>query len=358
MEKRDYYEVLGVKKNDSEAEIKRQYKKLAKMFHPDKQTDEKKAKENEEKFKEINEAYEVLSNKEKRRNYDQFGHNMPRNGSNEPGYDDLRDFIRRAHESFFEFDQQQGTQHPSKPAPIRINLNLSIKEIYNGVDKKMKYGVRAVCNHCNGLKYNQADGGYEAICETCHGRGSIMNNQGGNVVMITPCQSCGGTGHKIINGCKVCNGKGYVQSEKIVELNIPKGAPNGGYITINGKGNEMYIKDEKVNGDLIVVINELPDKDFIREGNDLHRILEVPIIDSILGEEVTVDTIDNKKRKFKLKVGTESGERFRLAGLGMPIINTNNFGDFYIHIKHKMPKTLSEKEIELLNELKNHKNGK
>lgn len=358
MSKRDYYEVLNVKKNASESEIKKQYKKLAKEFHPDKQTDENKAKENEEKFKEISEAYEILGNKEKRNTYDKFGHNTPRSGTNQPGYDDLQDFIRKTQESFFGFNQPQGPPPPSKPTPIRVNLHLNIKEIYHGVNKKIKYTVAAVCTHCDGLKYNQSDGGYEDVCDICHGRGSVMNNHGGNTVMITPCQSCGGTGSKIINGCKVCNEKGYVQAEENVEFNIPKGIPNGAYITVDGKGNEMYIRDKKIKGDLIVVINELPDQDFVREGNDLHRILEVPVIDSILGEEVTADTIDDKKRKFKLKVGTESGEKFRLTGLGMPIINTNNFGDLYVHIKHKMPEKLSEKEIELLNELKNYKNGK
>lgn len=334
----DLYELLGVNKNASQNEIKKAYRKKAKEHHPDVGGDD-------EYFKKISYANEILSDTEKRKLYDQFGHDMGKS-VNVGAPTDLRDFIRRTQEQFFgNFQEQQG------PPPIRLNVSLTLKEMYDGTNKKFKYNVNRVCSHCNGLKYISSEGGNKEVCQNCNGTGKRMTQEG-MMTFIQTCQHCGGTGYIIKNGCKHCNTTGFEKVEQTISIDIPKGIFNGAYINFEGKGNEFIINGKSIIGDLIVVINEIQSSDFIREGDDLHCFLNVPIIDCILGEEITVETIDNKKRKFKLKIGTESDDKFRLPGLGMPIINTNNFGNLYVHIKHKMLKELSEKEIELLNELK------
>lgn len=353
MNKRDYYEVLGIDKKASSSEIKKAFKKLAILFHPDKQaskSDEEK-KEAEEKFKEINEAYGILNDKEKRQQYDNFGFDTPRNNGF-GGADDLNEFLRRAHADFF-----GGFNNPGKTQvqQIRISVGLTLSEMFNGTFKKFKYKVNRVCSHCHGEQFIASDGGKKETCKTCNGSGRVQEVNG-NMIFTGTCHDCGGSGYHIINGCKACNATGYEQKDELIEITIPKGIPNGAYINFTGKGNEQIINGTSVIGDLIIIINEIQDGNFIRNGNDLHCNLDVSIYDCLLGEEVIVETIDNKKRKFKLKIGTETGNEFRLVGLGMPIMDTSNFGDLYVHIKNIMPNTNTEKEIELLRELKELKN--
>jgi len=353
MDKRDYYEVLGVDKDASESEIKKQFKTLAKEYHPDKHTDEEKAKENEEKFKELNEAYSILNDANKRSIYDQYGHDMGRSVQQAP--DDLEDILRMAREGFM---SGFGFQQPQGPMPITMGIPLTLKEMYEGVNKKMKYSVNKLCSHCNGNKYIPSDGGCVEACTSCNGTGMRMTTQG-NMTFGQPCQDCNATGKKIINGCKHCNATGFEQVEQVIDIDIPKGISVNAQVRIPGKGNEMIFNGKGVVGDLILVIIGIQDSKFVREMNDLHCTLDVPIVDCLLGEEVSVETIDEKKRKFNLKVGTVNDDKFRLVGLGMPIQNTNMFGDLYVHINHIMPKELNEKEIELLKELKNSiDNGK
>lgn len=352
MDKRDYYEVLNVDKKASESEIKKQFRHLSKLYHPDKQvgkSDEEKSKA-EENFKELNEAYSVLSDKEKRQRYDQFGHDL---GANMGGFngnpDDLDDIIRN-----FMGGQPQ---RPQGPAPIKVTIQLSLIELFNGVNKKFKYKVNRVCSHCHGEKFLKSEGGEKTDCKTCHGTGFIQAMRG-PMIFTQPCHDCGGVGHHIKNGCKRCNSSGLTQIDETVDVTVPKGAPNGAYMKFSGKGNEMIVNGKSVIGDLIVIINEKPDEKFTRSSDDLHCVAEYSIYDCLLGEEITVETIDNKKRKFRLKIGTENGEQFRLTGCGMPIMNTDKHGDLYVHIKHIMPKNISEKEKELLNEIKSITNGK
>jgi molecular chaperone DnaJ len=349
--KKDYYEILGVKKDASDSEIKKSYRKLSLKYHPDKQLDSEKSKEYEDKFKEINEANSVLSDKEKRKLYDQFGHDMGKSAQ-QGDPNDIHEFIRRSHEQFF------GHQQPVGPQPIRLNISLTLKEMYDGTTKKFKYNVNRVCSHCLGNKYVESDGGSKETCVSCGGSGTRTVIQG-NMMFYQPCPNCNATGYIIKNGCKTCNATGFEKINQTIEVNAPKGVIHGSYISFQGMGNQTLINGKSVIGDLIAIINQIEDDKFIRDGNDLHCFLDVPVIDTIIGEDVTVETIDNKKRKFKLNTGTEPGERYRLNGLGMPILNTNNFGDLYVHIRPVMRKSLSENEIELLKELKKiQDNGK
>ena len=350
--KRDYYKVLGVNKNASQEDIKKSFKKLAVKYHPDKQvnkTEDEKIK-SEESFKEINEAYEILSNKEKREIYNQFGHDMGRSQNNGFSQDDINEFMK-AHANMFDpFGKNQRQQGPPQ---IKVTINLSLTELFTGVNKTFKYKVNRLCSHCKGEKFVESEGGKKDICTSCNGTG-VIQRINGNMMFSQTCPVCGGIGEKITNGCKTCNASGYEKVEETIEVNIPKGAPKGAYISFPNKGNEMMINGKSLIGDLIVIINELPDTKFIREENDLHIQVSVPIYDCLLGEDINVETIDNKKHKFKLKVGTESDEKFRLNGLGMPIMNTSTFGDLYVHIKHIMPKKLTDSEIKLLKKIKNN----
>ncbi len=342
MESEDLYGLLGVDKGASEKEIKKAYRLKSKEYHPDLGGDE-------EKFKKVSHANDILSNKEKRALYDKYGHSMGRASQQSP--EDLDDILRMARESFmggFGFNMNQRQQGPS---PITMGIPLTLKEMYDGVNKKMKYQIDKICSHCNGDKYISSEGGSIETCTTCNGTGMRMMQQG-NMTFAQPCQDCNSTGKKIINGCKHCNATGFENVEQIIDIEIPKGIFSNAQVIFQGKGNEAIVNGNGVVGNLNVIIIEIEDSKFTREGSDLHCELEVPIIDCIIGEEVTVETIDNKKHKFKLKIGTESDDKFRMAGLGMPIINTADFGDLYVHIEHIMPKKLSEKEIGLLKEIK------
>lgn len=352
MGKRDYYEVLGVKKNATDSELKKQFRRLSKEYHPDKQVGKSDSDRSaaEEKFKEINEAYNILSDKDKRMRYDQFGHDLGPDRGGGPTEEDIdnifNDFLNRTGRG----------QKPQGVPPIAISINLNLKEIFNGGVKKIKYDVNRICQHCKGEMYVSSEGGKKDTCTTCHGSGYVQIRRG-PMLFTQSCPSCNGSGHKIINGCKVCNATGFTKFQETVEVEIPKGVPTGANMVFDNKGNEAIIDGKRIIGKLVVYFQQMPDKDFIRDGNDLHCVLNVPIYDCILGEEVSVTSIDQKSRKFKLKVGTESEEVYRLKGIGMPIINTNNYGDLYVHIKHIMPKTLTNEEIKLLKEIREKHNN-
>jgi molecular chaperone DnaJ len=352
MSKKDYYEILNVNKDASEAEIKKQFRKLSKLYHPDKQVgkSDNDKKNSEELFKEVNEAYSILGDKEKRQKYDQFGPDLGTNMNFNSNFNDLDDIFR----SFMGGQFQQESQGP---APIRVSIKLSLNELFNGITKKFKYKANRVCHHCHGDKFLQSEGGKKVKCNTCNGNGLIQIRRGPMIITQT-CPTCGGVGYHIDNGCKICNSTGLERIENIVEVVIPRGTLNNSYLIFSGKGDEIIVNGKSVIGDLIVIINELSNDIFSRNGNDLHRTIECSIYDCLLGEEITVETIDNKKHKFKLKIGTENGNIFKLSGCGMPIANTNEYGNLYAHIKHIIPNELNETEIKLLTKLKNETDGK
>lgn len=346
--KKDYYEVLEVDKKSTKHDIKKQYKHLAKLYHPDKETDETKKSENEEKFKEINEAYSILSDDNKRKQYDEFGFDLGK--TNTPNEDDLHDFFN----SFVRNGGFGGQQQQRGPSQLKNSINLTLNELYTGVTKKFTYNVNRLCNDCKGEKFKPEDGGKIEDCKHCNGTGQKVERRG-NMMFSTTCNSCHGTGKVIVNGCKKCNSTGLEIINETIEITIPKGLPNNGYIIYNGKGNEMLIDGKSVIGDLVVFITETQDAKFARNGNDLHCVVGVDIFDCIIGENITVDTIDGKTHKFKLNVGTESGYKYRLNGKGMPIMNATTFGDLYVHVKHIMPTEITDIQKELIQKLKTNK---
>lgn len=365
MNKKDYYEVLGVEKNANLSEIKKQFKKLAKEYHPDKQINDEDKIKSEEKFKEINEAYNVLSDENKRKQYDRFGHNNPANQGFKTNYYsygvdnvDLDEVFRRFNAEMFGFGHENGPAGPTKPSAIRINIKTSLKDLYYGVKKHVKYKVSRICPDCDGLRYIKSEGGYEEECHVCKGSGKIIHNNGNGMITFLMCQACNGTGSHITNGCKKCNSSGVVTVDEEIEFDIPAGMPSNSQFIAENKGNEAYIRTKKVKGDVIVQISETDSGEFIRENENLHKIIEVPVIDCVIGEEINVVSIDGATNKFKLKTGTQAGEKYKLNGLGMPIMNTKQRGDLYVHIKHVMPSSLDEHEINLLKEFKKYNDKK
>jgi molecular chaperone DnaJ len=348
-EKRDYYEVLGVDKNASEKEIKSKYRKLAIKYHPDKQNDssEEDKKIAEEKFKEIAEAYEVLSDKSKRDTYDKYGHNSG-GGFNGMSQEDVIEFMRR-NNPFFQQENEIGN--------LKINLNITLEDSYKEINKKIKYKRHVICKSCNGLKYDK-DGGSRNTCQHCQGRGVVQFQQGFMTVQQT-CQHCNGAGYTITKPCKTCKGVGLTEKEEIIDINIPKGATGGLVISMEGKGNEYINNGKTYAGQLLIQIREFRHEIFERDGFNLHMIKNVNIVDCMLGSNVEIKTIDKKEQKFKLNIGTKDGSTFRLKGCGAPIFEQDgSFGDLYVHIKHDLPINLTNEEIKILENLKKEKNFK
>lgn len=353
MEKKDYYQVLGVNKTATNDEIKRAYKKLAKKYHPDANIGktEQEKKSTEEQFKEVAEAFEILSNQEKRERYDRFGHDMGRSqgfGGND--MDDIREFIRRQEEEFFSGFNRQ----PQKPPTQQINLHVFLEDLFNGGQKKIKYRRNIICHSCNG---EGCEVGGKHKCHACNGSGIVSGRQGIMFFQRT-CDVCGGSGELVNQDkiCKTCGGKGATQQETDLEVNIEPGTHTNTGITYEGAGNEYIVNGYKVTSDLIVAIRQKQHDKFERNGDDLHCVLEVPIVDALIGEKIKVTGLDNKERIFTIKECTKNGEKIRLAGIGMPILGTKKFGDLYVHIKHKLPNKISTSEKKLLKELKDSEN--
>lgn len=341
MIKRDYYEVLGLKKGVNKDEIKKAYRKLAMEFHPDRNPDNKEA---EEKFKEIAEAYDVLSDDEKRDRYDKFGYQSAQMGSGFYSMDPFELFRRHFGDVMGGFQRQKKV----KGQDARINIKLSLEELFTGTKRKFSYKRLIICDECKG------EGGTgKENCTTCGGRGQLVEVQRiGTMVMqqVITCHVCNGSGSIITKKCEKCEGRGLVYSNELVEVDIPAGMFNGGVLIIPDKGNGIK---GGVNGDLQVVINEIPHDNFERgNGSDLKYYLDLSYPDIILGTEAEIPTIEGKPVKIKIKEMTQPGTLLRLKGKGMPIPNTSNRGDLIIEVNIAIPERVSDEEKELLKELK------
>jgi molecular chaperone DnaJ len=348
MTKRDYYEILGVARNANPEEIKKAYRKVAIQYHPDKNPDNKAA---EEKFKEAAEAYEVLSHAEKRQRYDRFGHDGvrgPEGGGPEMNMEDIfaqfSDIFGGGNpfESFF----RQGQQKVRKGSDLRIKLKLSLKEIANGVDKKIKIKRYTACETCEGN--GSKDGKAIATCSVCKGTGQtrkIANTMLGQVMTTAPCNACHGEGKTISAPCISCQGEGRILKEEVLNLQIPSGVSNGMQLSMTGKGNAPARGG--VPGNLLVVIEEKEDDLLKREENNIHYNLYISFIDAALGGEATVPTIEEKV-KIKIPAGTQSGKMLRLRGKGIRDINGYGKGDQLIHVHVWTPQQLTKEEYEML----------
>lgn len=352
---KNYYDILGVSKTATQDEIKKAYRKIAIENHPDKNPGNKKA---EEKFKEAAEAYSVLSDENKRKEYD----NPITGGNNFNSGFNFNDFnIDEILNSFgfggmggfrVNINQSQGRQRGGN---IRLKMRLSLKEMYDGVKKKIKYHRNNKCEDCDGK--GTTSNSKEERCKHCGGTGKLYSNNG-FFQQITTCHHCGGSGKVITNPCSKCGGLGVKDSIQEIEVEIPKGAFQGMQLTVHGFGHAPA----KMNGDfgnlLIDVFDKGEGEKFTREGNDLHCTIEVPVIDAILGCNVTVETINGKRLKAKIPSGTEDGYTMRFAKYGMPIYGRNQYGDMYCEVKIKMPKTLTDEEKTTLEGLKAKENFK
>lgn len=357
MEKRDYYEVLGVAKNASADEIKKAYRQKAIQYHPDRNPGNKEA---EEKFKEAAEAYDVLSNEEKRARYDQFGHAGMSGaaGGGAGGYGggmSMEDIFSQfgdlfgGHFSGGSFSTFSGfggggggRRTVQRGSDLRVKVKLTLKEIATGVEKKIKVKKYVPCTHCHGT--GAEDEKAVATCPTCHGNGyvtRVANSIFGQMQTQSTCPTCGGSGETITRKCPYCNGEGVVRDEEVITLHIPAGVSEGMQLSMEGKGNAA--RRGGVNGDLLVVIEEEPHPELIRDQDDLIYNLLLTFPQAALGASVEIPTVDGRV-KVKVEPGTQSGKVLRLRNKGLPSINRYGTGDLLINIKMYVPERLTPDE--------------
>jgi len=324
MSKKDYYEVLGIKKTASDSEIKQNYRKLCKQYHPDKNPDDKTAEEN---FKNIAEAYEVLSNPEKKANYDQFGHNNPRNR-------------QESHMNNYQAPPRVGED-------MQLIIKLSLEEIYRGIKKQYKYNHTVSCDVCGG------HGGTEANnCGTCGGSGFIMqafNTPMGQIRQMFLCPTCDGTGLIYNKKCDACNSTGVKNVEEIIEVDIPSGVIDSMTFVMSGKGHA--IKSGQ-NGNLHVRIMELPHPLYVRNGSDLKLKLNLSFPQLVLGDKVEVDTIEGSKIRINIPEYSDVGSDLRIKNKGLKAFKNDSRGDMIITLNIEIPKELDDETKALIIDLK------
>jgi molecular chaperone DnaJ len=359
MAKRDYYEILGIAKTASEDEIKKAYRKLAIKYHPDKNPDDKGA---EEKFKEAAEAYEILSNSEKRQRYNQFGHagvgaNSGHHGG--PGGMNMDDIFSQFGDIFgsgfggFSGGGRNGSRRVNRGSNLRVKVKLNLQEIANGVEKKIKVNKYVACKTCSG---SGAKSGQYETCRSCNGSGVITRVQQtilGAMQTQTTCSACSGEGRIIKDKCGTCHGDGIVRAEEVISINIPAGVADGMQLSMSGKGNAAARGG--INGDLLIVIEEEEHPELKREGNHLIYSLSISFPDAALGTSIEIPTIENKA-KIKIEPGTQSGKVLRLKGKGLPDINAYGRGDILVEISVYTPTHMNSDEKKLIEQLKQSKN--
>lgn len=351
-DKRDYYEVLGVDKSASDDEIKKAYRKMAKKYHPDLNPGDAEAEKN---FKEVNEAYEVLSDSEKKSRYDQFGHAGvdPNYGAGGGGYGggfgdfgDLGDIFGSFFGGGFGGGRRANPNAPRKGADTSTSVVLTFEEAAKGCNKKIKLTRIENCAECGG---NGCEKGHNpTTCPTCNGSGQIYVTQRtpfGAMQSARACDSCRGTGKKIDHPCKVCNGKGRVRRTTEREINIPAGVDDGQYMNLRGGGDAGV--NGGPNGDLRVEITVRPHPIFERDGFDVFCEIPVSFTQAALGADITVPTLDGKV-KFSIHEGTQPGDEFKLKGKGIQRLNYSGRGDQYVKIIVEIPKNLNKSQMELL----------
>lgn len=368
-EKRDYYEVLGVSKNATPEELKKAYRKLALQYHPDRNPGDKEA---EEKFKEAAEAYEVLSNPEKRQRYDQFGFagmsGAGGYGGQGMSMDDifshfgdifadfgLGDLFGGGFRSGFSGGSRSGGTPRERGGNIRVKVKMNLQEIEKGAKKKIKVSKYVPCDHCHGS--GSADGSTDT-CPTCKGRGQVVrtvNSFLGQMQTASVCPTCGGSGTVIKNKCSHCHGDGIVKGEEIIEIDIPAGVGDGMQLTLRGKGGAG--PHNGINGDLYVLIEEEAHPDFERDGSNLIYSLFITVPEAILGTDAEVPTVSGKVR-VKIAPGTQSGKVLRLRGKGLPNVNGYGNGDLLVYVNVWIPKKVSKDDEKLLQELSKSENFK
>ena len=357
-EKRDYYEVLGVEKNATEEEIKKAYRKKAIQYHPDKNPGDKEA---EEKFKEAAEAYDVLSNADKRARYDRYGHaGVSGSAAGGAGGFSMEDIFSQFGDIFgdafggafsgFGFGGgRSSARRVQRGSDIRIRVKLSLKDIVHGVEKTVKINKMVQCPDCHGRgAVSEAD---IKTCPDCNGTGMVTRVQKtilGAMQTTSPCPRCGGEGKIITNPCRKCSGSGLVKQAEEITFKIPAGVAEGMQLTIQGKGNAA--KAGGVPGNLLVVIEGERDAELERDGNDLIYSLFISVADAINGCEAQIPSVDGML-KIKIEPGTQPGKTLRLRGKGVPDVNGYGTGDLLVVVQVWIPKKISKEEREMVEKL-------
>jgi len=367
MSKRDYYEVLGVQKGASADEIKKAYRKVAMQYHPDRNQGDASA---EEKFKEAAEAYEVLSDTNKKAQYDRFGH-AGMGGAASGGHGGFGGGMRMEDifsnfgdifggggddmfGSFFGGGRQSGGRRGTRGSNLRVKLKMNYSEIANGATKKIKVKKHVHCSTCNGT--GAKDKGSVQTCNTCGGSGQVRRVQStflGQMQTVTACPTCHGEGSTITAKCGACKGEGRVYGEETITIDVPAGVQEGMQLSMSGKGNVGERGGQA--GDLLILIEEEKHPDLVRDGNDVQYVLPMSFYDVIIGTQVEVPTIDGKA-KIKIPAGTQSGKIFRLKGKGFPEVNGYTKGDQLVQVKVWTPQHLNDEERKAIEKLKDAPN--
>ena len=357
MAKRDYYDVLGVYKGASADQIKSAYRKQAVKYHPDKNKGDKAA---EDKFKEASEAYHVLSNSERKQNYDNFGHAAFENGGGGRGGFGNFDFSNHFSDIFEDFfgegfggGGRRSRRSNNRGSDLRYDLSISLEEAYTGKKQDIKFSTSDKCDTCSG---SGSKPGHDAgSCSMCGGHWQVRSSQGFFTVQQT-CPQCSGSGEMITNPCGSCGGQGKKQASKRLSVTIPKGVDDGTRIRLAGKG-EAGSRGAS-NGDLYLFINVYSHDLFKRSEENLFFECPISIADAALGSSVEIPTIDGGKAKIKIPSGTQSGKQFRLKGKGMPLMRGGGTGDLYVQVNTEVPVSLNKEQKELLEKFREIENEK
>src|ERR671931_1218412 len=344
MAKRDYYEVLGVARSATEAELKAAFRKLAMQHHPDRNPGDKDC---EHRFKEINEAYEILKDPDKRAAYDRFGHAAFEHGGGGHGFGS--DFASSFADIFDDLFGMGGRRSRSsgreRGADLRYNMEISLEEAYAGKNAQVRIPTSVTCEACSGS--GAKSGTRPKACPTCGGQGRIRHAQGFFTLERT-CPACQGRGQVIDNPCPSCSGSGRVTRERSLSVNIPAGVEDGTRIRLAGEG-EAGVRGGPA-GDLYIFLSIESHQFFQRDGADLHCRVPISMVTAALGGSFDVPTIDGGKTKVKVLEGTQSGRRFRLQGKGMPVLRSKQVGDMYVQVVVETPQNLTKRQKELLAE--------
>lgn len=364
---KDYYKILGVDKNIDAKDLKKAFYKKAHTCHPDKAKDDAQRKEHEVKFKELNEAYQILSDPQKRQQYDQFGSdafdgtgNMGGGGFNwqnmggQGGFPGGMDFdfgnIGDIFGDIFGGGMGGGRSRRSrKGADLQMQIEITFEEAVHGAEKEIAFRRRKVCSHCKGE--GNEPGSKIKTCSTCKGSGKVIGVQNtifGQVQTTQACSACNGKGKTFDQSCSVCNASGKETVEEKITIKIPAGISQGEMIRMADRGEVSEIGNNY--GDLYLIVNIKPHKDFVRKGDDVYSVKEITFAQAVMGDKIKVETIDGEV-KLKVPAGTHSGEKFRLKGKGVPHLKGIGKGDHYVEVKIKVPQKLDKKQKKLLEDL-------